>query len=231
MTDPEKSRARDRLATVGYFASLISHRARNRLATIRAALELLEAGREADLSPELRSVLVQEMNRVLDDFNLGADMVRCHFGVAEPVGVRELADEALAAFRPRAERGRIAVATAYGLGAERALADRRLLRQVLLNLLANAAEALTGVGQPRIVLTTASEDGRFHLEIEDNGPGVPAAIHDRLLREPVAGGEGRSGLGLTLCRDALLLMDGRIRHLTPKGRSGARFRLSLPLAG
>jgi signal transduction histidine kinase len=229
MNPSDKDRSRDRLDTVGFFASLITHRTRNRLATIRAALEVLEAGREADLSAELRATLVQQMNSVLDDFNLGADMVRCHFGMNETVSVREVADRALADFQPGAGREGILVSPAYG-SADRALADRRLLRLALLNLLRNAADSMAGAERPRIALSTMTQNGWLHIDVEDNGPGVPVEMHDRLLLEPVAASEGGSGLGLTLCRDAMTVMGGSIHYLTPKGRAGGHFRLSLPLA-
>jgi signal transduction histidine kinase len=219
--------ARDRLAAVAFVASLISHDARNRLASIRSALELIEAGLEANLSAEYRASLLREFNDFIGDFNLGLEMIRCHRGTEEPASVREMVGEAVETFRPHASRCGIEVTTDFSHTADTIRIDRRLLRLTLLNLMRNAAEALDGIAAPRIALRTANEGSWLHLEVEDNGPGVPAKIHDRFLLRAADTATG-AGLGLSLCRDALVVMGGSIRYLTPKGRAGACFRVSVP---
>jgi signal transduction histidine kinase len=223
-----KERARDRLAAVGFIASLVGHPVRNRLAGVRAVLELLDAGMEQSLSSEHRATVLREFNAFIDNFNLGIEMVRCDFGRVEEVSAREVVGEAVDLFRPAAERAGIAIELDCAAGADRVWVDRALLRQSILNLLRNAAEALGATAGRRITLKTGNEPGRRWIEVADNGPGVPARLHDRLFREAVTGWPGGTGLGLSLCRDAMTLMDGSIDYLTPKGAPGARFRLNVP---
>jgi len=223
------ARARDRLAAVGSVASLISHRTRNRLASLRGGLELLQAGLERDLSQEYRDTLLKEFDELVDDLNLGLEMVRCDFDEMTAISAREIVSEAARFFAPAANRHRIDLAAACGAGPDLIRADRQLLRLTLLNLMRNASQALGGVAGPRITLRTADDGDRLRIEVEDNGPGVPAEIHDRLFLGAVAGTAG-AGLGLVLCRDALTLMHGSIRYVTPKGRAGACFRVSVPRA-
>jgi signal transduction histidine kinase len=227
---PGAATARERLAAVGHIASVISHAARNRLAAIRAALELLQAGQEGKLSAEHRALLLQELDAFIGDFNLGVDMIRSNFGEIAAVSAREVLEEALHAFGSRPGHERLAVEAAYCRDADLILADRNLLRQAVLNLLRNAEEALREEPGPRISVSTAKRGASLLVDVADNGPGVPERLRERLFVEAVSGREGTMGLGLLLCRDAMTVMGGEIRLLTAAGRSGAHFQLEVPLA-
>lgn len=102
------------------------------------------------------------------------------------------------------------------------------LDRVLLNLVINALEALGGpAGQIRIEAEASAAE--VHLRVEDDGPGVPADLLDRLFQEPVTTKSDRPGRGLGLLVSRLLVQDagGRLdRVAVPRG---ARFELTLPL--
>jgi two-component system C4-dicarboxylate transport sensor histidine kinase DctB len=224
--------ARQRLAAVAAVSALIVHSGRNRLTMARTALELLQIRREGDLNDEQRASFLQQLDLFLDEFNLGVDLLRCHDAALGPVAIRAVAAEALDTIRPLAVRAGIALEFAPADGPDVVRADRNLLRVALLNLLRNAVEALVesppaGGGAARIRLRTALAGARAQLEVEDNGPGLPAKVHDRLFQDFVTGRPGGAGLGLSLCRDAMLVMDGTIAYLTPRGAAGGRFRLEL----
>ena len=221
---PDAGAARARLAAVGFVASLLGHRARNQLATIRAALELLQAGMEANMPPEYRTMLLREMDALVGDFNLGVDMIRCDFGRLERMPAQEAIEEILAEFGPIAMRGGVRLERRFDPAGGAILADFGLLRLVLLNLLRNSLQALEGAGDPVIAVRTEAAGGRCTVDVEDNGPGVPADLRGRLFLEPAAGRVG-TGLGLVLCRDAMTVMGGTIRHVTLSDAVGARFRL------
>lgn len=221
--------ARERLQAVGFIASLISHPVRNRLAALRSALELLEAGLEEHLSQEHRTLLLHEFDSFIGDFNLGIDTIRSDFGLLEPVSAREVLADALKAYRPVTDRLGILVATEWAHESDWIRADRVLLRQTLLNLLRNSTEALNGAAAPKIILRSWNEEGHLVIEVSDNGPGVPVDFLKRLFIEPVTGRPGGIGLGLPLCRDAMTLMRGSIQYLPAKEAPGACFRLSVPL--
>ncbi len=110
-------------------------------------------------------------------------------------------------------------------------ADGHRLHQVVVNLVANAEQALRGVAHARALkLTTRSADGRAWVEVADNGPGVPAAVKERIF-EPFfttkPPGEG-TGLGLSLCRNVAAEHAGALEvRDTPGG--GATFRLEIPV--
>jgi nitrogen-specific signal transduction histidine kinase/HD-like signal output (HDOD) protein len=107
------------------------------------------------------------------------------------------------------------------------------LRQILTNLLKNAAEALDKKGKIRVVTRDpVSLNGRRYTElsVEDNGPGLPQEVMDRLF-SPVTStkGGGHSGLGLSIVKRLVDEMDAII--LCSSGPGGTRFQVLLPREG
>jgi C4-dicarboxylate-specific signal transduction histidine kinase len=224
--------ARQRIAAVAAMSALLVHSGRNRLASVRMALELVQARMEAGLTDEQRASSLHQLDLFLDDFNLGTEMLRCHEGSLEAISVRQVATEAMETVRPRARKAGIALKPSYAKGLDDVKGDCSLLRVALLNVLRNAIEALQdsppgGGAVPLIRLRAAASGRRCHLEIEDNGPGVPDAVYGGLFKDFVTGRTESAGLGLSICRDAMIVMGGSISYLTPRGERGARFRLEL----
>lgn len=218
--------ARARLAAVGYLAGLVGHKARNRLALVRAGLELLAIGAEDALTPEHRAELLAQLDRFLGDYNLGLEMIRCDFGARETGLLRAAVEEAVAVYRPHGDAAGLSVACEHGErpeGGDEVALDRRLLRLILLNLLRNAEEA----GARHVTVRTRFGPRHLTVEARDDGPGVDPAVRPKLFREAVSTRAGGTGLGLLVCADAAAAMGGRMR-LAP-GASGAAFILRLPL--
>jgi signal transduction histidine kinase len=220
--------ARERLAAVAYIASLIGHEARGRLATLRAALELLEAGMEANLSAEYRASLLHELDLFIGDFNIGLDMLRCDCTVLEPVSAHELVQEAVGMIEPLAARSGIRITPTFRHATDTIRTDRRLFRVTILNLLRNAVEALPGVAEPLIEIRVTGDAGWLQLEIADNGPGVPPGKREKLFLRLDKEGQAGSGFGLSICRDALLQLGGTVSEVSPPGGPGACFRVRIP---
>jgi PAS domain S-box-containing protein len=111
--------------------------------------------------------------------------------------------------------------------------DADLLGQVVLNLLINAQQALERSPAPRLVrLTTRAQAGQVVLEVQDNGPGVPANIRDRIFEpffstKPTGIG---TGVGLSFCHNVVLAHGGTIELADDKRGHGAMFRVCLPVA-
>ncbi|MFO7577629.1 MAG: ATP-binding protein [Pelovirga sp.] len=108
-----------------------------------------------------------------------------------------------------------------------------LVRQILVNLIKNAAEALGQGGE--IVLTTrdgyCAERQRYvEVCVQDNGPGIPAAVRDKLFRPLVSTkGAGYSGSGLSIVKGMVEDLGARISCHSAPG-SGSSFYLQIPLA-
>jgi two-component system NtrC family sensor kinase len=113
------------------------------------------------------------------------------------------------------------------------LGDRHELQQVLLNLITNAVQAVSGLppGTSRkITITTTREDGQAILRVRDTGPGV-SPQHASSLFTPFfttkAAGQG-TGLGLSLSY-GLVKAHGGVLSYEPPPEGGAEFRVALPL--
>ncbi|MBX3621618.1 MAG: PAS domain-containing sensor histidine kinase [Rubrivivax sp.] len=119
--------------------------------------------------------------------------------------------------------------------------DREQLIQAVLNIVRNATEALAeqiAAGSARLVLRTriarqvtiGKQRYRLALElhVQDNGPGVPESIRDRIFQPLVSGREGGSGLGLTLAQTFVQQHRGTIEYDSAPGRTNFKILIPLP---
>jgi signal transduction histidine kinase len=116
-------------------------------------------------------------------------------------------------------------------------AERNGLKQVLINLVKNAAEAMAQGGNLFVatrrlgpVKNAHGPCGEAEITIRDDGPGLPAEVQARIF-EPFnsAKGGGHAGLGLSIVHSIVKSLDGRITCESREGR-GTRFAVRLPLA-
>ncbi len=210
-------------AAVAQLAATVAHEVRNPLGVIRGTVELMGErgrGRFAERDAEaLEDILgeVARLRRLTDDFlDLSSD--RPLAGV----------DLEVASFLEEAARaGRAATGLAIEVDAPPGLhvrGDGGRLRQVFLNLLANAARA----GAHRVRIQTAADGARIHLRISDDGPGIPEAIRPRLFEPFATTRQDGNGLGLAVSRRIVERHGGSLA-LLPAG-PGATFRIELPRA-
>ncbi len=119
--------------------------------------------------------------------------------------------------------------------------DREQLIQAVLNIVRNATEAMAeqiAAGSARLVLRTriarqatiGKQRYRLALElhVQDNGPGVPESIRDRIFHPLVSGREGGSGLGLTLAQTFVQQHRGTIEYDSVPGRTNFKILIPLP---
>lgn len=113
-----------------------------------------------------------------------------------------------------------------------ALIDAQMLRRVLFNLIRNAAQALLAQanrdGRVRVRL---SQDGEFwNLDVEDNGPGIPAELRETVFDPYVTTKDDGTGLGLSIVKKIVIEHGGTIRAEKSE-LGGARLRVRLPILG
>ncbi len=113
--------------------------------------------------------------------------------------------------------------------AHAAMFDPRALQQVLLNLTSNAADALEGSADRRIILSAEPAQGAVRISVVDHGPGIPHAQQELLFKSFCTTKEAGTGLGLVITRKMLARMKGTIEIESRVG-SGTRVVVLLPAA-
>lgn len=222
---------------VGEMSQLIvglAHEIRNPLNAVR--LNLFTADRvfrgEAELSDEETTAMlgesVREIVRIDELITLLLGYARPEQAKAQRINIGTEIDAVLLFLRPGLQATGIHVDFAAPTEPVFVEAGRGHVRQILLNLLANARDAVspqTG----RINVDLSQQDGRANLVISDNGPGIPAAALPHIFEPFFTTKEQGVGLGLAIVRSLVELAGGTI-DWTPAPTTGTAFRIKWPLA-
>lgn len=215
------------------FVSSVSHELRTPLAQIRLFGETLVLGRVRSREEEQRAaaVIVQEARRLsqmVDNILLFSRAGRESLPIRRvPVDPDALATEVVDAFRPQAASKQMSVELSVDRPVPPMTIDPDAARQVLLNLLDNAAKY--GPRGQTIRVGVGAREGGLVMSVEDEGPGVAPADRPRIW-EPFWRGsgsaEGGSGLGLAIVRELVTRHGGRA-SVEPGARAGAKFTVLL----
>lgn len=221
----------DRLAALGELVAEIVHEIRNPLVSVKTFLQLLpERGDEPEFKGAFRDVAAEELRRI----ERLLDLVLAH---ARPGPAARASDEAqlgaacdavLKLVAHRAADLGVALDLHGAHPAQRVALSGDALRQVILNLVLNALDVTPRGGRVQLRLSAAR--GEAELRVEDDGPGVPEPLRERVFEafyssRPDAPG----GLGLAITRRIVEEGGGAIDVLSsPTG--GGCFRVRLPLA-
>lgn len=227
----ELRRERDR------FVAAASHELGNALTGTRMWARLLAQNppetREQWLAG-LRKLLsgTEHAGRLIDDLLSTSRLNERRLSVSpSPVDLGELVADAMAHLEPEAEENEVAV-TLRGSGAYEVRTDPVRVRQILVNLLANAVKFTPPGGRIEIRLERVA-DGGVAVHVQDEGPGIAPEDLERIFRpfEQVAGiARGRgAGLGLPLSRQLAALLGGTLETVSEIGH-GSTFTLRLPAA-
>ena len=101
-------------------------------------------------------------------------------------------------------------------------ADVNLMEQVMINLLVNAMEAVKDQGQPHIVLSAyKTANQKVTIKISDNGSGIPADVLDKIFIPFFSTKKSGSGIGLSLCRQIMMLHKGNVQVQSTEGEGTA----------
>ena len=216
-----------RLADLGRVAAGLAHELRNPLASMSGSLELLAGqGAASEEDRRLMGIVLREssrLNELVTDFLRFARPPPLR---RQPTDVAALLEETLSVFANDPEAAGVRVVRA--LGPARAEADPDQLRQVIWNLLVNAAHAVQGrAGGGTLRVSCAGGGGAVTLEIEDDGRGIPPEDVEKIFMPFFTTKERGSGLGLATVHRVVDAHGGTVHVDSAPGR-GARFTVRLP---
>jgi signal transduction histidine kinase len=97
-------------------------------------------------------------------------------------------------------------------------ADPSLIEQVLINLIVNAIEAVKEQEQPRIILSAEASGKKVILKVADNGAGMPEELLDKIFIPFFSTKKSGSGIGLSLCKQIVMLHKGNIQVQSVQGK-------------
>ena len=217
----------------------LAHEIKNPLGGIRGAAQLLEMEVESRELHEYTQVIINEADRLqaLVD-RLLAPHRKPH--VVGDVNVHEVCERVRALIQAEFPRG-LEMKRDYDISIPDFRGDREQLIQAVLNIAHNAAQALSeriAFGDAQITLRTriarqvtlGKQRYRLALDlhIEDNGPGVPESIRDRIFYPLVSGRDGGSGLGLTLAQTFVQQHLGKVECESEPGKTVFKIVIPLP---
>ncbi len=222
----------ERLAAIGKMAAMITHEVRNPLSSIGLNTELLEEelGRMPDATSAEGRALCRAITREVDRLTAITEEYLAFARLPTPRLAAEHIDVVvgnLATFvrEDLAARG-VTLELALAGALPRAMIDEGQIRQALLNLVRNAAEA---GGQHVWLRTRRGGEDRVEVEVADDGPGIPADALPRLFDPFFSTKAGGTGLGLALTQQIVRDHGGDIRVTSEAGK-GAAFVVSVPVA-
>jgi C4-dicarboxylate-specific signal transduction histidine kinase len=224
----------NRTATVGAISASIVHEVNQPLATIvaNASAGLRWLSRETPDLNETRAVLdsiVSAGHRVSELIGNVRSMFKKEAEKREFVDVNKLVRETLTFARGELENHRVVTHTQLSAGLPGILADRIQLQQVLLNLVMNAIEAMSALGDHQRVLQVRSQmyDGKnVAITVEDSGPGIDPKDIERVFEPFFTTKSHGMGMGLAICRSIIESHGGRLSAL-PALPQGTIFRVVL----
>lgn len=216
-----------RLAAISRLTGGVAHEIKNPLNAIAVHLEVLRsrlAGEGLGEWPEIETIgrEITRLDRVVKTFLDFTRPVELRMGEVEMVG---LLREIVALVEPSAAQQNIRVALQAEPEQIFLEGDRDLLKQAILNVVVNAVEAMKDGGRIRV---TAHRSGpECIIEVEDQGPGIPEEIRDRIFQLYFSTKGKGSGIGLAVAFRVVQLHNGTIDFATELGR-GTTFRLRFP---
>jgi PAS domain S-box-containing protein len=218
------------------YLARMSHELRTPLNAILGFAQLLELDELRDDQQESLGHILSGARHLLALINEVLDIAAIEAGrlplSVEPVAIADVVGEAVSLIRPLADQHNVLLVSPTQDCAEHVLADRQRLKQILLNLLSNAAKYSRDGGSVRLACERGASQ-RLRIKVIDTGPGIPPEALERLfvpferLEADLNDVEG-TGLGLPLSRRLAEAMGGTLEVIsTPQ--QGSTFWIELPL--
>ncbi len=221
------------LSAMGTLALNLAHEIRNPLNA--AVLQLHLLGKDLDklaLEPEVRDTLhrrtgivgdeISRLNRLLTEF---LELARPRGIAREPVHLARLVDDVLELERATADRAGVRIERDFAPDGCVAMGDCEKLKQVALNLVVNALEAMKGGGTLTVRLTC--DAGRVVMMVGDTGGGIEPAVIDSVFDPFFTTKEGGTGLGLSIVRKIVDQHSGHVAIESERGK-GTKVRVEIP---
>lgn len=240
VTDLEKNRRllsrAEKLAALGKVAASVAHEIRNPLTAIKMLIySMHEQLAQNDQKRRHLAVILKEIDRLERFVHNFLQFARPPDPVLVAININETVHETLTLLAPRLRQNGVDVREVLQPNLPKITADADQVKQVVMNLVLNAAEAMPKGGrlaaETRQAPATADKNGKacMQIRIRDSGCGIPEELLDSIFDPFVSGRKDGTGLGLSVAYQIVHLHSGWIEAANnPEG--GATFTVSLPVA-
>ena len=223
---------RERMAALGQMAASISHNLKNPLGSMKTILQVqLE-------NPEMPESMRGETKMILEEIGRLSAKLNQLLQFSRPAVLRdgrparcnasEVAREVVGVLRPEAERKGVALELHPAVIALHVAISTEALNDILTNLVVNAMDAAPRGGQVQVGVSRKDSNGL--LAVEDDGPGVPSELREKILQPFFTTKTQGTGLGLAIVARRASDAGGKLEFESPlKNGRGTRFLVWLPL--
>ncbi|MBU7007411.1 MASE3 domain-containing protein [Phosphitispora fastidiosa] len=225
----EKLRQQEKLVVLGQMAAGIVHEIRNPLTTIQGFTQLIQAKTAEQSTREFTHIIqgsVGDVNRVVTDFLSFAKPCPCNL---KPVSLTLLMNSLRLMLETHSFMQGVDISLITSPGEKMVLADESQIKQVILNIVKNAIEAMSGTKTPKLLITTGIKNltEEMFIKITDNGRGMTSEEKIRLGTPFFTTKDTGTGLGLSICYQIIREHGGRIEVESSPGK-GTTFSILLP---
>jgi signal transduction histidine kinase len=177
------------------------------------------------------SLIVKEGNRAGEVVERVRALVKKVPARKDAVAIDDAILEVIALTRAEAANNSVSVRTQFAEGLPRVQGDRVQLQQVMLNLIVNAIQAMSGIGEGarelQISIEAVWSEGSVRVGVRDTGPGLSPESLSRLFEPFYTTKPEGMGMGLSICRSIVEAHGGRLRAI-PCEPQGALFQFTIP---
>ena len=219
-------------SSVAELAAGVAHEVNNPLAIISNYVELLIMRPQDSYCEERLAIIRDEIKRIQRIVISLLSFSKARDSNLEEIDLAEVSRDSILLLSHEAERRGILLESSIPAGRVLVNADSSRIKQVIINLVVNALEALEEGGRILVALRCSATDeppGRARIVVEDDGPGIPPAILAELYRPFARSGKGKAhaGLGLSVCKHIAEAHEGSITCESQPGLT--RFTVELPM--
>jgi signal transduction histidine kinase len=223
---------RERLALVGQMAASISHNLKNPLGSMKTILQVQLENPELpeSIRGETKMVL-EEIGRLSTKLNQLLQFSRPAVRGSSAIGSCDApaaVEEVAGVLSHEAERRGVKMQIKVSGGSAMVAASADAVNDIVSNLVVNALEAAPRGGH--VIVCAASHDGVCTLAVEDDGPGIPAVLQEKILQPFFTTKSQGTGLGLAIVARRVAEFGGKLDWESPvRNGSGTRFHVTLPM--
>ena len=216
----------EQLASVGLLAASLAHEIRNPLVAIKTFFQLLPVRyNEPSFREEFSAIIQEEVARIEDLSQSLLDSSKPSVGTMTPISLKDVGSAALDLVTSKGRQKGIEMTKDFSVDDDMVMADPASLRQVLLNILINAIDAIDQEQQHKLIrLGIYNSQGKVWIEVEDNGKGMSEEIRKNIFKPFYTTKTHGFGLGLTVSGEILNEHDATTRIESEPGE-GTKFAI------